>query len=109
MIKKFNDFLNESNASRKRIEIVDVDFGSNRTNAVDAANPLHEPSGVPRRIVVHDDVGAVEVDALGQDFGGKENVVVVRLLGDAGVKVGADPENPLQPEAGTRDADRRQV
>ena len=26
MIKKFNDFLNESNASRKRIEIVDVDI-----------------------------------------------------------------------------------
>ena len=70
-----------------RVEVVYVYAGSDTADAVDAANALHEASGIPRRIVIHDDVGAVEVDAFGKDFRGKEDVVIVGVLGVVGVEI----------------------
>ena len=73
-------------------EVVDVNFGGGGADAVDATDALHEAGGVPGGVVVEDDVGAVEIDAFGEDFGGDEDVVVVGLFGggDVGVEVGAD-------------------
>ena len=83
------------------IEVVDVDARGDTTDAVQAANALHEAGGIPGRVVVHDDVGPVQVDALGQDFRGKENVEIVGPFGGVAVEIGADHGHPLGAGVGT--------
>ena len=62
-------------------EIVDMDFGCRGADPVDAPDALHEAGGIPRGIVVQDDVGTVQVHAFGKHFGGDDNFVIVQLLG----------------------------
>ena len=74
-----------------RVEHVVVDGRGGGTDTVHTANALHESGGVPRRVVVDDDVGAVQVDAFGQHVAGDDDVIVVALLLIIiGVEVGAD-------------------
>ena len=59
--------------------------------AVHAAYSLHEARGVPGAVVIDDDIGAVQVDALGKHVAGDNDVVVVALCAAiVGVEVGAD-------------------
>jgi hypothetical protein len=52
---------------------------------VDAAVSLHQAHRVPRKVVVDDVAGLLQVDAFGEDIGGDDNVVAVR-----GVRWGVD-------------------
>ncbi len=42
-------------------------------DAVDTAEPLFEAVGVPRQVVVHHQVGALEIDPLSRSVGGKQH------------------------------------
>ena len=90
-----------------RVEVVDVDARGECANAVDAPDALHEPGGVPRRVVVHDDIRPVEVDAFGKDFRGEQDVELIGLLDCryVGVKVGADIGHPFLPCMGINGQD----
>src|ERR1035441_5333064 len=88
---KVNVFVN----LRRGIEIENVDEFGGAADAVDAANSLHEARGVPRRIVNDDDMSAVKVHALGENFRGNENLKIVLAIGGVanrhvGVEIGAD-------------------
>ena len=54
-------------------------------NAVNAAEPLLQAVGVPRQVVVHHQVGALQVDTLARCVGGEQYlhvwIVPKRLLG----------------------------
>ena len=72
-------------------EVVDIDALGGRAETVDATDALHQARGVPRRVVVEDRVGAVQVDALGQHVGGDDDAIVrARCAAVVGVEVGAD-------------------
>ena len=53
-------------------------------DAVDASEPLFDPVGVPRQVIVHHQVGALEVDALASGVGGQKDlhlgIVLERFL-----------------------------
>ena len=67
-------------------------MGSRGADAVHAADALHEAGGIPWRVVVYDDVGAVQIDAFREHFGGNDDVEIMGLLLERmiGVEVGAD-------------------
>ena len=57
---------------------VDEDLVGLLADAVDTAGALDDPDDRPRQVVVDDDVGVLEVLALGQDVGGDQDVDRVR-------------------------------
>ena len=73
------------------VEHIVVDGFGGRADAVHTANTLHQARGIPRAIVIDDDVGAVQVDALGQHVASDDDIVVVAVLAlIVGIEVGAD-------------------
>ena len=74
-----------------RIEHIVVDGFGGAADTVHTANALHQARGVPRTVVVDDDIGTMQVDAFGQHIAGDDDVIVVALLFlVVGVEVGAD-------------------
>ena len=46
-------------------------------HAVDAPDALNKARGIPWNIVINDNIGAIEVDTFGEDFGSDEDTVIV--------------------------------
>ena len=73
------------------IKVVDVDTGCGGADAIDAADALHQARGIPRRVVIDDDIGAMEIHALCEHFGGDEDIEIMATLARVvGIEVGAD-------------------
>lgn len=70
-----------------RVEDVVVDMLGDGTYTVYTTDALHESRAIPWRIVIDDDVGAMEVDTLGEDIGSEDNVVFVELRLVVGVEI----------------------
>ena len=82
--------LDEVVAFFGREKVVGVNRVELGVHAVDAPDALDEARGIPRDVVIDDDVGAVEVHAFGEDFGGDQDAVVVLGPIRLGVEVGDD-------------------
>ncbi len=52
----------------------DLRFGGGIHPAIDAADTLHEPDGIPVQVVIDQPRGVLEVQALGEDIGGDERL-----------------------------------
>ena len=61
-----------------------------RVHAVYSPHALNEASGIPRDVVIQNDICPVERDALGEDFGGDQDAVVVGRPGNASVEIADD-------------------
>ena len=59
-------------------EVIDIVGGG--TDTVYTSDALHESRGVPWRVVVDDDIGAMQVDAFCQDIGSDDDVIIVLAL-----------------------------
>ena len=59
-------------------------------NAVDAANALNEPRRIPRKVIIDDDVGAMQVDAFSENFRCNQNAEIITRSIRLRVKVGSD-------------------
>ena len=67
-----------------RIEHVVIDVGSHGADTVHTTDALHQASGVPRRIVVHDDIGAMKVNTFRQYIGSDDDIIfhgIARIVG----------------------------
>ena len=69
--------LNEIVALFGGKEVVRVDRVEFRVHTIDAANPLNEPSRVPRNVIIDDDIRAVQVHAFRKHFRANQNPVVI--------------------------------
>ena len=58
----------------------DHDLVGGLADAVEAADPLFDPHRVPGQVVVDEEPAELEIDSLGADLGGKQDVRAVRLL-----------------------------
>ena len=70
-----------------RVEDIVVDMFGDGANTVYTADALHETCAVPRCIVIDDDVGAMEVDALGEDICCEEDIEIVELSLVVGIEI----------------------
>ena len=73
-----------------REKVVGVNCVKLRVNAIHSPNALDKASGIPRDVVVDDEVRAVQVDAFGEDFRADEDAVFVLGAKCVGVEVGDD-------------------
>ena len=60
-----------------REKVVGVDLVELGVHAIDTPDALNQARGIPRNVVIDDDVGAVKVHAFGKDFGGDQDAIVV--------------------------------
>ena len=72
--------MNHSIALIGREKVVNMHFLGVRTYTVDTSDALHQSCGVPRCVVVEDNIGTMQVHAFGKHFGGNDDVIVVALF-----------------------------
>ena len=72
------------------VEYVVVDDACRRANTIHTAYALHQTGSIPRRIVVDDDVRAMQVNTFCQHICCQDDVILVLLLFPVGVEVLAD-------------------
>ena len=82
--------LDEVVALVGREKVVGVNLVELGVHAVDAPDALNEARGIPRNVVIDDDIGAVEVHAFGENFGGDQDAVIVLGAICLGVEIGDD-------------------
>ena len=71
----------------RRIEHIIVDVRGSRADTVHTAYALHQPCRVPRRIVIYNHVGSVQVDTLGQYIGGEDDIISLFIMRGIGIKI----------------------
>ena len=75
---------------RTRHKVIDINIFCRGTNTVDATDALHQPGGIPRRIIVQDAVGTMQVDTFGKHLRCHNHLIVVLPLTIiVGIKVGS--------------------
>ena len=79
--------LDEVVAFVGREKVVGVNLVELGVHAVDAPNTLDKARGIPRDVVIDDDVGAVEVHAFGKNLRGDEDAVIILGTKCLGVEV----------------------
>ena len=63
-----------------RVKHVVVDGGGGGADTVHTPDALHQPRGIPRAVVIDNDIRPVQVHAFGQHIGCNHDVVVVTPL-----------------------------
>ena len=67
------------------IEHVVIDVLRDRTDSIDTSDALHKPGRIPRRIVVDNDIGAMQVNTFSKNIRGEDDVYRIEL--DFGVSI----------------------
>ena len=49
-------------------------------DSIDTTNTLHDPCGVPRKIIIYKCIGSMKVDTFGKHIGGDQDIVSIILL-----------------------------